>query len=168
MAKNIQCLVQGRPIDVVVQGDDVALSGAEQGPVILGDSRDGFSVRWNGKTYHAQVVQSDFRERSFTLRINHYRLDVQVKDETDAVLAGLGVAASAGKKINDLRSPMPGMVLDILTQPGAEVRKGDPLLILEAMKMENILRAPKDAVIGQILIEKGKAVEKNQMLIQFA
>ena len=166
MAKSIQCWVQGRPIDVVVQGDDVALSGAEQGPVILGDSREGFSVRWNGKTYHAQVVQSDFRERTFTLRINHYRLDVQVKDETDAVLAGLGVAASAGKKVNDLRSPMPGMVLDILTKPGAEVRKGDPLLILEAMKMENIIKASGSGVVKNIPVHKKDAVEKNQLLIE--
>lgn len=62
---------------------------------------------------------------------------------------------------------MPGMVLNILVTEGQEVKKGDALIILEAMKMENILKSPTDGTIKKIAITKGFAVEKNQLLIQF-
>ena len=62
---------------------------------------------------------------------------------------------------------MPGMVLNILVTEGQEVKKGDALIVLEAMKMENILKSPTDGVIKKIAINKGVAVEKNQLLIQF-
>ena len=62
---------------------------------------------------------------------------------------------------------MPGMVLNILVAEGQEVKKGEALIILEAMKMENILKSPTDGVIKKIAINKGVAVEKNQILIQF-
>jgi len=73
----------------------------------------------------------------------------------------------AAKKVNDIKAPMPGMVLNILVDEGQEVKKGDALIVLEAMKMENILKSPVDGVIKKIAINKGVAVEKNQLLIQF-
>ncbi len=66
-----------------------------------------------------------------------------------------------------LAAKMPGMVLNILVDEGQEVKKGDALIVLEAMKMENILKSPVDGVIKKIAINKGVAVEKNQLLIQF-
>jgi biotin carboxyl carrier protein len=73
----------------------------------------------------------------------------------------------AAKKVNEVKAPMPGMVLKILVKDGDEVKKGDPLLVLEAMKMENILKSPTDGVIKKIAAVTGVAVEKNQLLIQF-
>ena len=73
----------------------------------------------------------------------------------------------AVKKVDEIRAPMPGMVLDILVKPGDSVKKNDPILILEAMKMENMIKAPEDAVVKAIPAEKGKAVEKGQVLVSF-
>lgn len=168
MCDTLNCIVEGRPFEVKISPDGVAFSGMEQSPVITGDSRQGFQIRWNGKNYHAHIVSADYRTRELVLRINNHLLSVQVKDSADAKLAGLGVMPVQGKKVNDLRSPMPGMVLQVMAEPGMEVRKGDPLLILEAMKMENILRAPADVKISALLVKQGQAVEKNQILIQFA
>jgi biotin carboxyl carrier protein len=58
-------------------------------------------------------------------------------------------------------------VLNILVTEGQEVKKGDALIVLEAMKMENILKSPSDGAVKKILAGKGNAVEKNQILIQF-
>jgi biotin carboxyl carrier protein len=70
-------------------------------------------------------------------------------------------------KVNDLKAPMPGLVLKVLVAEGAEVKKGDTLLVLEAMKMENNIKATHDVNIKQILIKPGDKVEKNQTLIAF-
>jgi biotin carboxyl carrier protein len=74
------------------------------------------------------------------------------------------------KKINlfrELKAPMPGLVRQILVTEGNSIKKGDALIILEAMKMENILTAPMDGVISGLFVKPGATVEKNQILISF-
>ena len=75
---------------------------------------------------------------------------------------------SNNNKIKEIKAPMPGLVLDILVKEGTEIKKGDPVLILEAMKMENILKSPEDGSIKKIKVRKGKVVEKNDMLVSIA
>ena len=71
-------------------------------------------------------------------------------------------------KVNELKAPMPGLVLEINVKPGDELQKGDRVLVLEAMKMENVIKAPADATVASIEVEKGKTVDKNQVMIRFA
>ena len=70
-------------------------------------------------------------------------------------------------EIKELKSPMPGLVIKIDIKPGDSVAKGDPLMILEAMKMENQIKSKGDGVIAEILVNEGQAVEKNELLIRF-
>jgi biotin carboxyl carrier protein len=70
-------------------------------------------------------------------------------------------------KVNEIKAPMPGLVLDIIAEVGQEVNEGDNILILEAMKMENNIKSPTTGVIKEIKCEKGAAVEKNEVLILF-
>ena len=62
---------------------------------------------------------------------------------------------------------MPGLILEILVTKSVIVKKGDPIIILEAMKMENILTSPKDGVIKNIEVKTQQTVEKNNVLIRF-
>ena len=62
---------------------------------------------------------------------------------------------------------MPGLVLGISINAGEKVTKGDTLLILEAMKMENVIKSPTDGVIKSIAVKKGETVEKNQVILNF-
>jgi biotin carboxyl carrier protein len=78
---------------------------------------------------------------------------------------GLNVAAS--KKLPYLEAPMPGLVSVIKVSKGDQVEKGTPLLVLEAMKMENVITAPQEAVVKSILVKVGQAVEKGLKLIEF-
>jgi len=64
-------------------------------------------------------------------------------------------------------APMPGTISEILVEVGDQVKADEELVILEAMKMENVLKAASDVVVKRILVEKGKAVEKNSVLIEF-
>jgi len=101
------------------------------------------------------------------LKVNSVKFSLQLKDKYDELLHSLGLDNLASKKVNEIKAPMPGMVLKVLVSEGDEVKKGDALLVLEAMKMENILKSPTDGVIKKIAAVKGVAVEKNQLLIQF-
>lgn len=67
-----------------------------------------------------------------------------------------------------LRSPMPGVILEVLVEPGDHVAKGDKVVILESMKMENELRASRDGVVRRVQVTKGDSVEKNQPLLIIA
>ena len=79
---------------------------------------------------------------------------------------GLEEAGAAGSK--ELRAPMPGKVLEVLVQTGQPVAEGEPMLVLEAMKMENVLRAGGEGSIGAILVAPGDAVEKDAVLIELS
>jgi biotin carboxyl carrier protein len=79
----------------------------------------------------------------------------------------MGLDKMASAKVLNVKAPMPGLVLNVLVEPGQEVKKGDKLLVLEAMKMENIIKAAGDGKVGRIAVDKGQAVDKNQTLIEF-
>jgi biotin carboxyl carrier protein len=74
---------------------------------------------------------------------------------------------AAGGSGSLLAAPMPGTVLSVDATPGQPVRRGDPLLVLEAMKMQNIIRAPADAVVAEVLVKTGQAVGFGEALVRF-
>jgi biotin carboxyl carrier protein len=126
-----------------------------------------FHLLLNDKSYNIQLVKADYIEKKLVLKVNGKKYSIEVKDKYDELLHNLGLDNIASKKINEVKAPMPGMVLSVLVGEGQEVKKGDSLLILEAMKMENILKSPADGIIKKITAVKGTAVEKNQILMQF-
>ncbi len=120
-----------------------------------------------GKSYQIEVLESNTKEKYFKLKINGEVFETQINSEFDNLLKKLGMDAGSSKKINELKAPMPGLVLTIEVSEGQEVLKGDNLLILEAMKMENIIKSPTDGVVKLIKCKINEAVEKNQVLIVF-
>ena len=68
---------------------------------------------------------------------------------------------------NFLISPMPGLVVSISIQVGDQVRAGQPLVIVDAMKMENVLRAERDAIVSKIMVSEGDSVAVDQVIIEF-
>ena len=137
------------------------------GYTVDGNAMDGFTLTKDGKTYKADLLKVDYKEKSFLVKINGRRVNVKVQDRFDLLLSKLGMAELGSKKINQLKSPMPGLILDIMVKAGDQIKTGDPIMILEAMKMENILKAPADVVVKNIKAAKGKPVEKNELLIEF-
>ncbi|WBA40592.1 biotin/lipoyl-containing protein [Hymenobacter canadensis] len=134
--------------------------------VVLGPGR--FHVLHDGRSYVAEVVSADYATKSFQFKLNGQQLEVQAKDRFDLLLDKLGMNNAAASKVNELKAPMPGLIVDIRVAPGQQVQKGDPLLVLEAMKMENILKAPGDGTVGAIKIGLRDNVTKGQVLIQFS
>ena len=126
-----------------------------------------FHVLSNNKGYTIEVVSANYDEKTITLSVNGNKYPLTVKDEFDLLLDKLGMSSMNDKKINEVKAPMPGLVLDIKVNVGDTVEKGDSILVLEAMKMENVLKSPAEGVVKSIHISKGEAVEKGQLLISF-
>ncbi|MEM9822459.1 MAG: biotin/lipoyl-containing protein [Bacteroidota bacterium] len=125
-----------------------------------------FHILQDGKSYRAEVLQTDFAAKKIDLLINGKKFEVSIADHFDRLVKQLGLSSGGSQKVNQVKAPMPGLVLSVAVKIGQEVKKGDGLLILEAMKMENIIKSVGDGVIKDILIEQGTAVDKGQLLIQ--
>lgn len=128
----------------------------------------GFMVQLNQRQIVADVVSIDKQQKTVTLRILSQKVTVQLKEPVDLLLEQLGMQQSNVRKINQLKAPMPGLVVRILVEEGQSIKAGEPLLVLEAMKMENVFKAPADVVIKQIKVSEKQAVEKNTEMITFA
>ena len=130
--------------------------------------RDGqFHVLFKGRSLVADVVEVNTTEKNFVIRINNNNYSVQLKDQYDELLQSLGMDSLKNQKESEIKAPMPGRVLDVMLSAGSSVVKGDGVLVLEAMKMENVIKSPTDGVIKKIAVVKDQAVEKNEVLVEF-
>lgn len=120
----------------------------------------------NNKPIMTELISIDKENKVVTLMVNNQKVDVKIKDTFDLLLHDLGLDSLASKKASDVKAPMPGLVLKVLVTEGQEVKKGENLLVLEAMKMENMLKSSEDITIKKVLVNAGDKVEKNQVLIQ--
>lgn len=121
----------------------------------------------NHKSYTVELRSKDETGKQLNILVNGVSYQVALENEFDVLLKKLGMDKLAGNKINNLKAPMPGLVLRLMVEPGATVKKGDPILVLEAMKMENIIKAAGDGVVKKINVSEKIAVEKNQVLVEF-
>ena len=126
-----------------------------------------FHVLKDNKPYKAEIVSADFISKKYTVKVNNNSYEVNISDALDELIKNMGIERGKTKVVNAIKAPMPGLILEINVAVGQEVKENDPLLILEAMKMENSFLSPRDGVIKSIAVEKGNAVDKGQLLIEF-
>ncbi|MBC3847917.1 acetyl-CoA carboxylase biotin carboxyl carrier protein subunit [Winogradskyella echinorum] len=126
-----------------------------------------FHVLQNNKSVKATILSSDFNTKSYTIKVNNNTYNVNINDALDQQIEALGFEIGASKKVNNIKAPMPGLILEINIKVGDEVKEGDNLLILEAMKMENVLTSPREGVIKSVKVNQGETVDKNSLLIEF-
>lgn len=142
--------------------DGKAIASLDAQPI----SASKFHVLKNHRSFKAEILNTDFYNKKYTVRINSNNYEVKISNELDILIDEMGLSLGNGILINDIKAPMPGIILEVGVRPGQEIQEGDHLLVLEAMKMENTLNAPRDGVVKSVLIKKGDTVEKNQLLIE--
>jgi biotin carboxyl carrier protein len=123
-----------------------------------------FQVLYQGASYTVHVMEVNREAKVALLKIDGKLAEVALTTEMDRILKKLGLEGATAK-VSDIKAPMPGLIHSVKVEPGQQVSKGDPILILEAMKMENLIKAPADGVIGKIHVEKGQNVEKGALLV---
>jgi biotin carboxyl carrier protein len=133
---------------------------------VVQEQADVLHVLKGGQAYRAEFVSANDATKTYTFKIAGNNYEVKIEDHYDRLVKHLGLTAHSHVKMNTVKAPMPGMVLGIMVTEGQDVQKGDPLLILEAMKMENVLKAVGEGRVKAIKVQKGTAVDKNQLLIE--
>lgn len=130
--------------------------------------RDGqFHIIKNHQSYVAEIVAFDQEAKQLTVAVNGQQFELNIQSRMDILLEEMGMSGMNEQKAQDIKAPMPGLVLDIEVEIGQAIEKGDAILVLEAMKMENVLKSSTAGIIASIEIKKGQAVEKGQILVKF-
>lgn len=154
--------------DITTQSTEVALNDKSLAWDLQRLPDGTFSILANGKSYNAIVEDIDRSTKQLTMKVNGNSYSLTIKEPIDQLLQKMGLNIGQAKKADSIKAPMPGLVLKILVEEGQQLKKGDPVLILEAMKMENVFKAPADAVVKAIKVLERKAVEKGEVLIELA
>jgi len=133
---------------------------------IVSDGEGMFQILHHGRSYRAELLEANYPARQFAFKINGVKYTLHIADHYERLVQQLGLHVGSSQKQNTLKAPMPGLVLDVMVEPGQVVSKGDPLLILEAMKMENVIKAANDGTVKSVAVQKGAAVEKGHLLLE--
>ncbi len=126
-----------------------------------------FHVIHQQSGYAIEVLEADYAKKTFTLKLSHRTVTVQLKDDLDLMVEQLGMSQAVETAVREIKAPMPGLIVGLAVAPGQTVQQGDSVLTLEAMKMENVIKSPVDGKVSAVQVEAGDSVEKNQLLISF-
>lgn len=123
-----------------------------------------YSLIINNRSYEIIV---DEQEDVYTVRIGDEIYTAKVEDEQKRQFAQLDIKSKVSLREQQLRAPMPGLVVAVEVKQGELVKPGQGVVIVEAMKMENELKASREGTVKEIHVKKGDTVDKNQLLITF-
>jgi biotin carboxyl carrier protein len=157
----------GQTYEIVENKDGIEVNGNPFQWSSLKVKKGKFQILYKERSFTAQVIDANYEEKSFTIKVNRNQYQIAVKDRFDILLDQLGMGGLTVAKLNNIKAPMPGLIIEFKVEVGDVVKKGDTVIILEAMKMENIIKSPGDGIVKAIKVAKRDNVEKNQVLIEF-
>lgn len=158
--------VGGKEFDIIIGNGSYLLNGK---PVQLdvAEVRPGeFNVIKDNVSFTVEVLELKRAEKKCIVKVNGNEYEIELKDKMDLLLQQMGMNKRATPAAGNLKAPMPGKVLRVDVTEGQSVRKGDSVLILEAMKMENTIKATGEATVKAIHVKAGDTVEKGQVMVE--
>ena len=160
--------IAGKRIEVAVDGDQLSVDGGAVERARLSEI-EGTPVRLVtiGDTVHRVTTRRDGARGSFVLRIDGRRYAVEALDERTRAIRDMSVAAKGPSGPQPVRAPMPGLMVRMDVKVGDQVAAGQGVAAMEAMKMENELRAPAAGRVKAVHASVGQAVEKGAVLVEF-
>tara|TARA_B110000503_G_scaffold96093_1_gene144567 strand:+ start:948 stop:1415 length:468 start_codon:yes stop_codon:yes gene_type:complete len=138
-----------------------------EGSIIHWEDDTFFSISYNGNTFSGEILEENTEGNFLKLKINHRVFTVQKKGELDDLIKRLGLDVQKARALKEIEAPMPGRIVSVVVEIGQQVKVGDDILSLEAMKMENVLKAEGEGVVKSIHIKADDIVEKGAVLIEF-
>jgi len=159
--------VNGKQFEIISDNGSLTLDGEPVSWDLAEISSGYFHIIHGHKSYRAELVKHDEQAKTFSFKINGRLYTVALKNKFDLLLEKMGMSAGAASRVNNIKAPMPGLIIDLRVKPGDTVATGDTLVILEAMKMENSIKSPGEATVRHVKVGRGDSVEKGQVLIEF-
>lgn len=158
--------IGGEQHEVLLDGEGVHIDGEDV--KAFAEQIDGTPVRLVtiGEEIHRVVVRPGASRGEYTLWLDGYRFDVEALDERTRAIRDLSGASSGPVGPAPLKAPMPGLIVRVNVQAGDAVQAGQGLVVMEAMKMENELRAAGPGKVKSVVVSPGTAVEKGTLLIE--
>jgi biotin carboxyl carrier protein len=153
--------------EVKKEGDQWLLNNTPFNMDLADFGNNRFHIIHEGRSMEVEVLEKNYKEKYFRFRIDGREYTTQAENKLDRLLATMGIANGNQSKVNQVKAPMPGLIQSIAVKSGDLVKKGDLLLVLVAMKMENSIKAPGDGKVQSISVSTGQSVEKNHILIDF-
>lgn len=150
---NVEIRRDGDNVFATVDGRSYELEATEPEPNV-------FLLKHEGKIYEVSV--SPDATGTSHVRIGDNEFDITVHDPKR--LRGSGSGHEHGEGLAEIKTAMPGKVVRVLVEPGAEVKKGDGIIVVEAMKMQNEMKSPKDGVVKEIRSSEGSTVNAGDVL----
>jgi biotin carboxyl carrier protein len=153
-------------IEVVLDGDVVTVDG--QSATAHVTDVEGTPVRMVtiGDQVHRVIARRGSARGRYTLWLDGFRHEVEALDERTRAIRELAAASAGPSGPAPVMAPMPGMIVRITAEVGDQVQPGQGLVVMEAMKMENELRAMAAGTVRAILVQPGMAVEKGAILLE--
>ena len=153
-------------VEVELEGDVVTVNGVAS--VARVSDLEGTPVRMVtiGDEVHRVVARTGRTRGRFTLWLDGFRYEVEALDERTRAIRELSGAGKEASGPAPLLAPMPGMIVRVAVQVGDTVEPGQSLVVMEAMKMENELRATSAGTVRAVLAQPGTAVEKGAVLLE--
>ena len=145
---------------VIVDGDELSAELRQVAGTLLR------RLSLDGQSFRVVAMQGEARG-TWELQLGGERVRADVVDERTRTIRAMTARSSGPQGPRPVRAPMPGMVVRVEVEPGQQVRAGQGVVIIEAMKMENELKADAAGVVSKILVNSGTAVEKGTVLIEF-
>jgi biotin carboxyl carrier protein len=137
------------------------------GATVQWDDHKFFTLSYKGQSFFGEVLENKTESNSLKLKINHRVFTIKKEGELDALIASMGLDVPKVRKLKELQAPMPGRIVSISVEVGQELEVGDEILSLEAMKMENVLKAEGIGRVKEINVSGDQVVEKGTILIEF-
>jgi biotin carboxyl carrier protein len=153
--------------EISSEKDQILLNGLPLQADMLRINARTYHVLYNNRSFNAELIELNREKRTCSVKVGSNIYILNITDRFDELLHQLGMDNFNTARVSEIKAPMPGMVIRILVSEGDEVEKGGNLLVLEAMKMENIIKAPADVKIRTIKVKPGDKVEKNQVMMIF-
>jgi len=152
---------------IINSSNEVFVDAAQEDFKVLKQTEEEIVVEINHQVYHLKIDQFDPQSKTYKIAVDHNSYEIVLKDGVDQLVEEMGLNEKAEENMLAIYAPMPGLVVDILVKEGDVVPAEQPLLILEAMKMENVIKTKSEVTIKEIHIGKNNTVEKAELLISF-
>jgi biotin carboxyl carrier protein len=137
------------------------------GAALRWDDHQFFTLTFKGQKFFGELLENNTESNALTVKINHRVFQIKKKGELDDLISALGLDVPKVRKLKELTAPMPGRIVQIAVSVGQELNLGDEILSLEAMKMENVLKAEGIGKVKAILVQPDQVVEKGTVMIEF-